>query len=132
MYLGEPNSKLLFDRIDFVAQGANNPFTKLLSYGGPVLVGAGIRRPLLQPLAVFLAQVASVIVDIGGDSKTIGGDDASAELPDLIDGRSGLQEFEYVGLQVLRNGEEEFYRQSSGTTVPRLYGFELSYAFKGF
>jgi outer membrane receptor protein involved in Fe transport len=30
-------------------------------------------------------------------------------------------------LQVLRTGEAEFFRQSSGTTVPRLYGLELTY-----
>jgi len=32
-------------------------------------------------------------------------------------------------LQVLRTGEDEFYRQSSGTTVPRAYGVELTYNF---
>lgn len=31
-------------------------------------------------------------------------------------------------LQVLRTGEEEFYRLSAGTTVPRLYGLELTYS----
>ena len=30
-------------------------------------------------------------------------------------------------LQVLRNGENEFFRISAGTTVPRLYGLELTY-----
>ena len=31
-------------------------------------------------------------------------------------------------LQVLRNGEDEFFRQSAGTTVPRLYGLEVTYS----
>ena len=36
--------------------------------------------------------------------------------------------FDDVGvLQVLRNGEDEGYRQSSGVTSPRQYGVELSY-----
>lgn len=36
--------------------------------------------------------------------------------------------FDDVGiLQVLRNDEEEFFRRSAGTTVPRHYGLELSY-----
>ena len=34
-------------------------------------------------------------------------------------------------LQVLRNGEDEFFRQSAGTTVPRLYGLELTYFMRG-
>ena len=40
--------------------------------------------------------------------------------------------FDDVGvLQVLRNGEDEFFRQSAGTTVPRLYGMEVTYSFGG-
>ena len=36
--------------------------------------------------------------------------------------------FDEVGvLQVLREGEDEFFRHSSGTTLPRLYGVEISY-----
>jgi iron complex outermembrane receptor protein len=36
--------------------------------------------------------------------------------------------FDDVGiLQVLRNGEDEFFRQSAGTTVPRLVGLEVTY-----
>ncbi len=36
--------------------------------------------------------------------------------------------FDDIGvLQVLRAGEAEFFRHTSGTTVPRLYGVELSY-----
>ncbi len=36
--------------------------------------------------------------------------------------------FDDVGvLQVLRNGEDEFFRQSAGTTVPRLMGLEVTY-----
>ncbi len=36
--------------------------------------------------------------------------------------------FDEIGvLQVLREGEDEFFRHSSGTTVPRLYGVEVSY-----
>ncbi|MFT6517294.1 MAG: outer membrane receptor protein involved in Fe transport [Candidatus Azotimanducaceae bacterium] len=36
--------------------------------------------------------------------------------------------FDDVGiLQVLRNGEDEFFRQSAGTTLPRLYGMEFTY-----
>ncbi|MEQ8858881.1 MAG: TonB-dependent receptor [Pseudomonadales bacterium] len=36
--------------------------------------------------------------------------------------------FDEVGnLQVLSEGEDEFFRRSSGTTVPRLFGLELSY-----
>ena len=31
-------------------------------------------------------------------------------------------------LQVLRTGEEEFFRQSAGTTLPRLYGLEVTYS----
>ena len=30
-------------------------------------------------------------------------------------------------LQVLREAEDEFYRHSAGTTVPRLYGVEFTY-----
>jgi len=38
--------------------------------------------------------------------------------------------FDDVGnLQILRGGEDEFFRHSSGTTVPRLYGVELTYTF---
>ena len=37
--------------------------------------------------------------------------------------------FDDIGvLQVLRAGEGEFFRHTSGTTVPRLYGVELSYS----
>ena len=37
--------------------------------------------------------------------------------------------FDDVGvLQVLREGEGEFFRHSAGTTVPRLYGLELTYS----
>jgi len=32
-------------------------------------------------------------------------------------------------LQVLREGEGEFFRHSAGTTVPRLYGLELTYKY---
>lgn len=40
--------------------------------------------------------------------------------------------FDEVGvLQVLRNGEDEFFRQSAGTTVPRLFGLEVTYNFNG-
>ena len=36
--------------------------------------------------------------------------------------------FDDVGvLQILREGEEEFFRHSSGTTAPRLFGVELTY-----
>ena len=36
--------------------------------------------------------------------------------------------FDKVGnLQILREGEDEFYRHSSGTTLPRMYGVEFSY-----
>jgi outer membrane receptor protein involved in Fe transport len=31
-------------------------------------------------------------------------------------------------LQILRQGEDEFFRHSAGTTAPRLYGVELTYA----
>lgn len=31
-------------------------------------------------------------------------------------------------LQVLREGEDEFFRHSAGTTVPRLYGLEVTYS----
>ena len=31
-------------------------------------------------------------------------------------------------LQILRHGEEEFFRQSAGTTLPRLYGIEFTVA----
>jgi outer membrane receptor protein involved in Fe transport len=37
--------------------------------------------------------------------------------------------FNDVGvLQVLREGEAENFRRSAGTTVPRLYGLELTYS----
>jgi len=37
--------------------------------------------------------------------------------------------FDEVGvLQVLREGEAEFFRRSAGTTTPRLYGLELTYS----
>ncbi len=37
--------------------------------------------------------------------------------------------FNDVGdLQVLREGEDEFFRHTAGTTVPRLWGLEVSYA----
>ena len=40
--------------------------------------------------------------------------------------------FDDVGvLQVLRQGEGEFFRRSAGTTVPRLYGLELTYSLGG-
>jgi len=40
--------------------------------------------------------------------------------------------FDEVGvLQVLREGEAEFFRHAAGTTVPRLYGLELTYSFGG-
>ena len=40
--------------------------------------------------------------------------------------------FDDVGiLQVLRQGEGEFFRRSAGTTVPRLMGLELTYALNG-
>ena len=36
--------------------------------------------------------------------------------------------FDDVGiLQILRNDETEFFRQSAGTTLPRLYGVEFTY-----
>jgi outer membrane receptor protein involved in Fe transport len=36
--------------------------------------------------------------------------------------------FDDVGiLQILRNEEEEFFRQSAGTTLPRLYGMEFTF-----
>ena len=39
--------------------------------------------------------------------------------------------FDDIGvLQVLREGESEFFRHSTGTTVPRLYGLEVTYQFK--
>ena len=38
--------------------------------------------------------------------------------------------FDEIGiLQVLREGEAEFFRHTLGTTVPRAYGVELSYQF---
>ncbi len=38
--------------------------------------------------------------------------------------------FDDIGnLQILREGEQEFFRHTSGTTVPRAYGIELSYNF---
>ena len=40
--------------------------------------------------------------------------------------------FDDIGvLQVLRNGEDEFFRLSAGTTVPRIWGLEVSYSFSG-
>ncbi|MEQ9450735.1 MAG: TonB-dependent receptor [Pseudomonadales bacterium] len=40
--------------------------------------------------------------------------------------------FNDVGvLQILREGEAEFFRHSAGTTVPRLYGLEVTYNFNG-
>ena len=40
--------------------------------------------------------------------------------------------FDDVGvLQVLREGEDEFFRRSAGTTVPRLFGLELTYSLGG-
>ena len=40
--------------------------------------------------------------------------------------------FDEIGvLQVLRNGEDEFFRLSAGTTVPRIWGLELTYSFSG-
>ena len=33
-------------------------------------------------------------------------------------------------LQVLREGESEHFRHTAGTTVPRLYGLEVTYALK--
>jgi hypothetical protein len=41
--------------------------------------------------------------------------------------------FDDVGvLQVLTDGEQEFFAQSAGTTVPRLYGLEVTYNLGGF
>jgi len=38
--------------------------------------------------------------------------------------------FDDVGnLQILRAGEAEFFRHSSGNTVPRLYGMEFTYQY---
>ena len=38
--------------------------------------------------------------------------------------------FDDIGnLQILRAGETEFFRHSSGTTVPRLYGLEVQYSY---
>ena len=38
--------------------------------------------------------------------------------------------FDDIGnLQILRQGEAEFFRHTSGTTVPRLYGMELTYRY---
>ena len=34
-------------------------------------------------------------------------------------------------LQVLRQGEEEFFRHTAGTTVPRMYGLEVTYNMGG-
>ena len=34
-----------------------------------------------------------------------------------------------ANLQVLRQGEAEFFRHTSGTTVPRLYGLEVQYSY---
>ena len=40
--------------------------------------------------------------------------------------------FDEIGvLQVLRNGEDEHFRLSAGTTVPRLWGLEVTYSFSG-
>ena len=37
--------------------------------------------------------------------------------------------FDDVGvLQVLRQGENEMFRVNAGTTVPRLYGLEVTYS----
>ena len=36
-----------------------------------------------------------------------------------------------VRLEVLRNGEDEFFRLSAGTTVPRIWGLEFTYSFSG-
>ena len=37
--------------------------------------------------------------------------------------------FDDVGvLQVLRQGEDEFFRHSAGTTAPRMYGLEVTYS----
>lgn len=36
---------------------------------------------------------------------------------------------EVGNLQILREGEEQFFRHTSGTTVPRLYGLEVTYEF---
>lgn len=39
--------------------------------------------------------------------------------------------FDDVGkLQILNNGQAEFFRQAAGTTVPRLYGVEFTYLFQ--
>ena len=39
--------------------------------------------------------------------------------------------FDKVGkLQILNNGQAEFFRQSAGTTVPRLYGLEFTYLYR--
>lgn len=36
--------------------------------------------------------------------------------------------FDDVGvLQILREGEQENFRHSAGTTVPRMYGLEITY-----
>ena len=41
--------------------------------------------------------------------------------------------FDDVGnLQILREGEDEFFRTSGGTTVPRLYGLEVTYSLGAF
>jgi hypothetical protein len=38
--------------------------------------------------------------------------------------------FDDIGnLQILRQGEAEFFRHTSGTTVPRLYGLEVTYRY---
>ena len=34
-----------------------------------------------------------------------------------------------ANLQILRQGEAEFFRHTSGTTVPRLYGLEVQYSY---
>ena len=40
--------------------------------------------------------------------------------------------FDDVGvLQVLRNGEDEFFRHGAGTTTPRLMGLEVTYSLGG-
>jgi hypothetical protein len=38
--------------------------------------------------------------------------------------------FDDIGnLQVLRQGEAEFFRHNSGITLPRMYGLELTYSY---
>jgi len=39
--------------------------------------------------------------------------------------------FDDIGvLQVLRHGQSEMFRHSAGTTAPRMYGVELTYALR--